>query len=252
VNDSGSNDVKKSSKYWSNILVEDRVKAMFRIRSWASAGRRMISAAVCLMALLSNPSLAQSVSIEVVGLMKNTAVVAIDGQRRVLKVGQASADGVLLLSADTEKAVVSIDGESRVLYLSRKIASGFTKPKEVSVSILRNDIGQYAVGGSINGRAVRFLVDTGANVVALNGVQAKSLGLDYERGKKMQATTAAGVVPSYEVLLDNVQVGAISVTNVAAVVLPGDHPTDILLGMTFLERVVMREEKGVLLLISKF
>ena len=94
-------------------------------------------------------------------------------------------------------------------------------------------------------------MDTGANIVAISGVEAKRLGLDFESGRKLQATTAAGVVASYEVVLDSVQVGAIKVDNVAAVVLPGDHPTDILLGMSFLDRVVIREEKGVLLLISK-
>jgi aspartyl protease family protein len=54
------------------------------------------------------------------------------------------------------------------------------------------------------------------------------------------------------VTLDSVQIGAIRVHNVTAAVLPGNHPMEILLGMTFLDRVVMREEKGVLMLISKF
>lgn len=195
---------------------------------------------------------AESVEIEVVGLFKNMAVMGINGQQQILKVGQTSPQGVYLVSSDSEKAVVIVDGESRTLYLSRKVGSGFKKPKEVSVSIQRNNAGQYAVVGTINGRTVRFLVDTGASIVALNSVQAKRLGLDLTKGKIMQATTASGVVSSYQVTLDSVQVGGISMRNVTAAVLPGDHPVDILLGMTFLDRVVMREEKGVLLLISKF
>lgn len=230
---------------------------MFRIRCKNAASRVQmtgpaisLSLAVCLMVM--NPALAESVDIEVVGLFKNAAVVGINGQQRLLKVGQTSPEGVLLISADSEKAMVSIDGESRTLYLSRKIGSAFKQPQEVSVSILLNDAGQYAVGGSINGSPVRFLVDTGANIVAMNSVRAKWLGLDFERGKKQQVTTAAGVVSSYEVTLDTVRVGGISMSNVKAVVLPGDHPVDVLLGMTFLDRVILREEKGVLLLISKF
>lgn len=204
------------------------------------------------LAIVMNLALAESVDIEVVGLFKNAVVVGINGQQRMLKVGQTSPEGVLLISADSEKAVLSLDGESRTLYLSRKIGTGFKQPQEVSVSILRNDAGLYAVGGSINGSPVRFLVDTGANIVAMNSVRAKWLGLDIEKGKKQQVTTAAGLVSSYEVMLDTVQVGGIRMSNVPAVVLPGDHPVDVLLGMTFLSRVVMREEKGVLLLISKF
>ncbi len=226
------------------------MKTMYSIRFTDSASRcRMTCLAACLMVM--NLVLAESVDIEVVGLLKNAAVVGINGQQRVLKVGQTSPEGVLLVSADSEKAVVSLDGESRTIYLSRKIATSFKKPKEVSVSIQRNDVGQFVVGGTINGSPVRLLVDTGANIVAISGVEAKRLGLDFESGRKLQATTAAGVVASYEVVLDSVQVGAIKVDNVAAVVLPGDHPTDILLGMSFLDRVVIREEKGVLLLISK-
>jgi len=203
-------------------------------------------------ALVMGKAVAESVEIEVVGLFKGAAVVAVNGQQHMLKVGQTSLEGVLLVSADSEKAVVTLNGESRTIYLSGKVASEFEQPKQTTVSIQRNNAGQYTVGGSINGRTVRFLVDTGANIVALSSVEAKRLGLDLEQGKQMQAITAAGVVYSHRVMLDSVQVGGISARNVDAAVLPGDYPPDVLLGMTFLERVVMREEKDVLMLINKF
>jgi aspartyl protease family protein len=212
----------------------------------------MTSLMTCLMVMMAADVGAASLEIEVVGLFKDTAVVSINGQQRMLRVAQTSPEGVHLVSADSEKAVISIDGESRTLYLSTKVSGGFKPREEESVSIQRNNAGQYVVGGTINDRAVRFLVDTGANIVALNSVQAGRLGLNLESGKRVQTTTASGVVTSYQVVLNSVQVGGIRMINVPAAVLPGNHPTDILLGMTFLEGVVMREEQGVMVLTSKY
>lgn len=212
--------------------------------------KTLVSVAVLL--VMSFRSVAQDLDMEVVGLFKNVAVLNISGNERLLKVGQLSPEGVLLVSADSKEAVIEISGKKMHLTLSSRISAEFKTPASVTVSIMLNSAGQYRTTGSINGRPVSFLVDTGATIVAINSITAKSLGIDSSRGRVLRATTASGVVESVEVFLDIVKVGGIKIRNVQAAVIPGSFPQDILLGMSFLRNVKIRENAGTMQLITKY
>jgi len=83
---------------------------------------------------------------------------------------------------------------------------------------------------------VRFLVDTGATLVALPASEAKRLGINYLQGQRGQVQTANGVAVAYRVKLDSVRIGDIEVNNVDAVVSENDAMGVTLLGMSFLNR----------------
>ena len=109
------------------------------------------------------------------------------------------------------------------------------------------------MNGSINGQSVQFLVDTGANAVAMNELDARKLGLQYRiDGQESQVVTASGVSKSWTVKLDSVKVGEIQVANVDAVVVQGGFPTQVLLGMSYLNSVRMQEQNSTLMLEKKF
>ena len=205
-----------------------------------------------LSALFSSVGQAQELEIDVLGLFKNAAMLKIAGKEQLLKTGQRSEEGVLLVSADSRGAVIEVNGESMSLDLSSHIAANFKRPTESTVSILLNPSGQYLTRGTINGRSVQFLVDTGANIVALNANAAISLGLDVSEGRLVNVSTAGGVTESRLITLDVVQVGNIRVSNVQAAVMMGNYPEDILLGMTFLRNVTISESGGVMQLKGKF
>jgi aspartyl protease family protein len=190
--------------------------------------------------------------VEVLGLFKGAAVLRIDGQRQLLKMGDESPSGLVLISADSKTAVIEYKGQQKTFYLSDKVSSVFEVPENIVVSIQRNNQGQYKTTGSINGVPVSYLVDTGATIMAMSSVDARNLGVDYESGQAAEAVTAGGLVKSWRIVLDRVQVGQILRQNVEAAVLEGDYPVDILLGMTFLHQVSMQEADGVLLLKSRF
>ncbi|SDS99512.1 retropepsin-like aspartic protease family protein [Pseudomonas oryzae] len=208
--------------------------------------------AFCLPLLCAAP-LAAAPLVQVVGLFPGAAVVSVDGQRQLLKVGQPGPAGVTLVSADARGAVLRVDGVDRSYGLSREYsADGYAEPQRQQLSIARGMGGHYWTAGSINGQNVQFLVDTGASSVAMNEAQAKRLGLDYKsRGQPMQVNTAGGVVPAWRLTLDRVKVGSLEVLGVEAAVIAGGSPTDVLLGMSFLNRVGWREEQGVLRLQAK-
>lgn len=190
--------------------------------------------------------------IEVVALFKDAALLEINGRRKLLKQGERADEGVALVSANSREAVLEVDGNRVRVGLSSRIGTEFQPAESSSVTISLNDAGQYRTTGSVNDRPVPLLVDTGANIVAINSSDARSLGIDFVgTGKRRQVVTAGGVVASWQVTLDSVQIGDIRVSNVEAVVLEGGFPETILLGMTFLRNVEIRESGGVLVLTSK-
>jgi len=81
--------------------------------------------------------------------------------------------------------------------------------------------------------------------------QAKALGLDYRNGDKTKVSTANGLANAYRVILPSVTVGTVTVNNVEALVNMSDYPTMILLGNSYLGRVAMSVDQGVLVLQSK-
>lgn len=193
-------------------------------------------------------------NLQIVGLFKDQAVVVIDGKQRVLKAGEKPIGGVKLISSTSREALLEIDGKPTRLRLGNHIGNRYAaRPEPPTVRIWSNGSGMFTTIGSINGYPVKFLVDTGATMVAMNGSQAKRLGLDFELdGEPQWVTTASGVEKAYRVTLDRIKVGDIELTNIDSAVLDGDFPTQVLLGMSFLSRLEMQRDGTLLQLRKKY
>jgi len=191
--------------------------------------------------------------LRVVALFPDKAMVEIDGKNRLLKKGKASPEGVLLISADAKGAVLEVDGKRENYELGRHVSAAYSKPKVQEVRIWRNTRGGYTTVGTINGRTVNMLVDTGASAVAMSEVEARRLGIPYQlKGTVIRVSTASsGNVKGYNVILDRVQVGDILLRNVQGTVIEGSSPSEVLLGMTFLGQLQMENSGNVLLLKTK-
>ena len=184
-------------------------------------------------------------NIEVEALFTDAAVLRIDGERKMLRVGQ-SFRGVTLVAAYSKTATLELDGEPMVLGLSRRIGTNYQAATEQVVRIRRDAMLQYQTAAMINGYSVQALVDTGANVVALNSIQARAIGIDYRAGIPARVETASGSVEAWVVNLASVSVGGIRVDNVQASVVEGEFPGTVLLGMSFLKHVKLQEGNGIL------
>ena len=207
-----------------------------------------------LVVLLSTAVGAAAVSkITVVGLFKDTAIVVIDGTRRLLRSGDTSPEGVTLVSATSSEAVLEIDGERKRYGLGGQIGGSYARSEQPKVRIWPTPNHMYLVTGSINGFPVDFIVDTGATLVSLSGREARRLGIDYRVvGTPGHSSTASGIEKIYLVKLDKVRVGDIELRNVQGAVHDGDFPPATLLGMSFLGRLTMRQEGQVLELEKKY
>ncbi len=187
--------------------------------------------------------------IVVQGLFRDYAVVSIDGMRRLLKIGERSPEGVKLIRADSREALLEVDGERKTFRLGEQVASSFAPQASTEVRIWPDVQGMYMTVGSINGAPVRFMVDTGATLVAMNELEARRLAIHYRMdGVRGRASTAAGIVSTYHVQLKSVQVGDIRLQNVEAVVIEGGFPQEVLLGMSFLSRLKIENHGTAMLL----
>ena len=202
--------------------------------------------------LLFYASFSTASVVRVVALFPDKAMVTIDGQRHLMRVGGRTVKGVKLVNADSKVAVLEIDGRRQRFTLSRDTSGGISEPDVKRLRITRNNNGQYIYQGSINGRRIDMLLDTGANVVAMNSRDADRLGIRYKGSKKVQVETASSTVSAYQVNLPKVSLGGLQVNNVDATILEGSYPDKVLLGMSFLQHVRFSEVQGVMVLEARY
>jgi aspartyl protease family protein len=77
------------------------------------------------------------------------------------------------------------------------------------------------------------------------------LGLSIEDGVKVNASTASEDLQATMVMVEEMVVGDITRNNVQAIIIDGENPKDILLGMSFLQHVDISEKAGLMVLTSK-
>lgn len=188
------------------------------------------------------------------GVLGSKVVLMIDGNRTVLGADE-SKDGVKVLSIQQNSATVEVDGSRRQLRFGDNsvVSSQYKKRESITVTVAPDARGMYMTNGSINELPVSFLVDTGATTIAMNAQQARRLGIDFRfRGKPTVVATASGAAKAYYVTLDKVSVGSITLRNITAVVIDGQFPIQVLLGMSFLGQLEIQHEGALMRLKKKY
>lgn len=106
-----------------------------------------------------------------------------------------------------------------------------------AASLVKAADGHFWAEATVNGKRVRFLVDTGATTVALTSADAQRLGLDLDRlDFDRPVLTAAGEAKAALVELDYISVAGAKVDRVQALVLK-EGLSASLLGMSYLGRL---------------
>jgi aspartyl protease family protein len=212
----------------------------------------LTTAALCVLCALSAPARAQTVTLN--GSMgTRQALLVIDGVPRVVGVG-ATVQGVRLLSLSATQAEVDVGGQHRLLSAeaSQVRLAGAERASKAGGEIVltAGTGGHFTTDGQINGKAVNFLVDTGATSIALGQTDADRLGINYRNAPRGFAGTANGRVPISMVTLSSVRVGGVEIANVEAVVMPltMEH---VLLGNSFLTRFQMKRDNDTLRLTKR-
>jgi aspartyl protease family protein len=208
-----------------------------------------------IIALLATLYCAQAAAVEIalIGVIGDkAAVLALDGgDPKTVKVGQ-KWNGITVLAVERGQATVEIEGRERVLKIGQHYRGAAASVGDrQSVTLSADTRGHFTAEGSVNGVPVRFLVDTGATLIALPASDAQRLGINYLKGARGTVQTAGGPAAAYRVQLDTVKVGDIVLNNVEGMVIEQGLGV-ALLGMSFLNRVEMKREGQMMMLIRRF
>lgn len=187
--------------------------------------------------------------IKVLGLFKNMAVLNIDDQRTVLRVGDTRHGNLRLLAANSEKAVFEIKGRRIELAMSENEGIRTDLPvSDTHMAQLISNGGLYSVTGAINGQLADFVVDTGASYVTMSPQQAHQLHLDYSKGRTISMHTANGKATAQVFTIKSIRIGEIELHDVEAAVMSDLSSSKLLLGMSFLGKVDMQHGPGLMVL----
>jgi len=140
-----------------------------------------------------------------------------------------------LSAVGAAKAVVSLD-DLRQPDL-RGPAPIAASTDDGAAQIVKAADGHFWAEAKVDGRAVRFLIDTGATAVALSQTDAQRLGIDTKSlDYSYKVMTASGQTRAASVKLASISVAGAQVRDVEALVIEHGLETS-LLGMTYLGRL---------------
>lgn len=199
------------------------------------------------------PPAAPALDVNVIGLFPGKAVVVVNrGAPRTLAAGETTAEGVKLVSADSRAAVLEVEGKRLTLGMGQHFETAAQTGSRRGVTLPADARGHFVTDGAVNGVHIRFLVDTGATLVAIPVADATRLGIDYRKGRRAISQTANGPVAFWKVTLDSVTLGELTLTNVEGAVHESGGLDIALLGMSFLNRTEMRREGPNLTLTKRY
>lgn len=157
----------------------------------------------------------------------------------ILLIGAAAGIGwivpdfaVPLPAARAPEALVTGGGERRAAAGSQTAA---VFPDETVLT--RQSDGHFYARVDVDAHSTRFLVDTGASMIALTGADAEAIGLRWDPSElRPVGRGASGTVYGVPVRLEHVELGAFGARGVGAVIVPEGLDVS-LLGQSFLARI---------------
>jgi aspartyl protease family protein len=197
------------------------------------------------------PTSAQSVAMS--GSLGDKALLVIDGTPRTVAAG-STVQGVKLVSVSGSDAVVEVKGQRVTLAMGGAQVNLGGTPSDgggTQIVLTAGSGGHFFTSGQVNGKAVRFLVDTGATYVSMGAAQAQQLGVDFTKGQRGVSNTANGQMTVYKVKLASVRVGDVQLYDVDGLV--SQQPMEaVLLGNSFLTRFQMKRENDTMTLTKRY
>ena len=216
---------------------------------------RFLSAAAVSAVLAASSSVALAESVALAGMLGSKALLIVGGGAPKSVAAGELHQGIKVISTSGDQAVIEQDGKRATLRVGEAPVSmggsGNSAPKGSRIVLTAGSGGHFMTGGQINGKAVQFMVDTGASSVAMSALDADRAGINYKGGQAVNISTANGVIQGYRIKLASVRVGDVEIYEVDAVVTPQPMPY-MLLGNSFLTRFQMLRENDQMTLVRRY
>jgi aspartyl protease family protein len=205
--------------------------------------------------ILIAATVAHTQSVTLSGMVGSKALLIVDGSAPKIVAAGEDFKGVKVISTQGDTAVLMVEGKRLNVRVGDAPASvgaqAGSKSSGSKIVLTAGDGGHFLAAGSINGKSVQFMVDTGATTVAMGSAEAKRMGIDYAAGKPVRMNTANGQALGYLLTLNSVRIGDVEVQNVEAIVSQQAMPY-VLLGNSFLTRFSMRRDNDQMVLERRF
>jgi aspartyl protease family protein len=202
-----------------------------------------------------NPAGAQAESVALAGMMGNKALLVVNGTAPKTVAPGETHQGVKVMSTSGDQAVIEQAGKRQTLRVGEAPvsmgASHGASGRGSRIVLAESSGGHFMTAGQINGRAVQFMVDTGATSIAMSMPDAERAGINFKNGVPVQLSTANGAAHGFRIKLNSVRVGDVEVYDVDAVVTPQPMPF-VLLGNSFLTRFQMKRDNNVMTLDKRY
>ena len=210
-------------------------------------------AALCTACLWHGTVHAQS-SVALAGMLGSKALLIVDGTPPKTVAAGETHQGVKVISTSGDRAVIEQAGKRHTLQVGEapvSVSGSSGGARGTRIVLTESGGGHFLTAGQINGRAVQFMVDTGATSIAMSTLDAERAGINYKNGQPVRMSTANGDATGFRIRLNSVRVGDVEVFDVDAVVTPQPMPF-LLLGNSFLTRFQMKRENNLMTLDKRY
>ncbi|WP_342720485.1 TIGR02281 family clan AA aspartic protease [Acidovorax sp. FHTAMBA] len=196
-------------------------------------------ALVALVALCLAPSWAHAQAVALAGMLGSKALLVVDANPPKAVGAGDEFQGVKVIAVTKEEATIEISGARRTLRLGEApVSVGARSGSGKRIVLMADSRGHFVNTGTINGRVMQYMVDTGASTIAIGRTDADRMVLNYKNGEPVRMNTANGVAQGWRIRLDSVRLGDVEVLGVEAIVTPEPMPY-VLLGNSFLTQFQM-------------
>ncbi len=147
--------------------------------------------------------------------------------------------GIVVLAPSLDRAEAPSVAPERVAAAAAapaRAGNGFA-----SRELTRGPDGHFYADAQVNGARIRFMVDTGATMVALTPADAQRAGIALP-SERTKAIGAGGEIEVFPVRIDRIALGPLEARNVRGAVV--EHLPISLLGQSFLSQVGTVEISG--------
>lgn len=200
------------------------------------------------------PAAAQAESVALAGMMGSKALLVVNGTAPKTVAAGETHKGVKVISTSGDQAVIEQSGQRQTLRVGAapvNLGGSAGSGRGTRIALAESSGGHFMTAGQINGRAVQFMVDTGATHIVMSLPDAERAGISYKSGQRVRMTTANGETEGFRIKLNSVRVGDVEVYDVDAVVTPQAMPF-LLLGNSFLARFQMKRENNLMTLDKRY
>ena len=205
--------------------------------------------------LLFATGAAQSETVALAGMLGSKALLVVNGGAPKTVAAGDAHQGVKVISTSGDQAVVEQSGKRVTLRVGEAPVSlgglSATAGRGGRIVLVAGTGGHFMTSGQINGKAVQFMVDTGATSIAMSSADADRAGINFKNGQIVNLSTANGISQGFRIKLNSVRVGDVEIFDVDAVVTQQPMPY-MLLGNSFLTRFQMIRENDQMTLVKRY